>query len=155
MHIRNAWNHAYPEYPVEDQDITITVPASFDEIARELTVKAAASAGFSRIVLLEEPQAAFYAWINQHSKDWQKMVSAGQKILICDLGGGTTDFSLIQVRGNSDGSVQFYRIAVGDHLILGGDNLDLAFSYYIEKRLLERKTYSSSIRSTCKELSDR
>jgi molecular chaperone DnaK (HSP70) len=135
LHIRNAWNHAYPEYPVEDQDITITVPASFDEIARELTVKAAASAGFSRIVLLEEPQAAFYAWINQHSKDWQKMVSAGQKILICDLGGGTTDFSLIQVRGNSDGSVQFYRIAVGDHLILGGDNLDLAFSYYIEKKI--------------------
>jgi molecular chaperone DnaK (HSP70) len=73
-HIRNAWNHTYPEYPMEDQDITITVPASFDEIARELTVKAAASAGLSRIVLLEEPQAAFYAWINQHSKDWQKMI---------------------------------------------------------------------------------
>lgn len=142
-HMRQAWNYAHPDDPMENQDITITVPASFDEIARELTVQAAASAGLSRIVLLEEPQAAFYAWINQHSKEWQNMVCAGQKILICDIGGGTTDFSLIQVRGNPDGSVQFHRIAVGDHLILGGDNLDLALAYYIEKKIQGDKKLSS------------
>jgi molecular chaperone DnaK (HSP70) len=139
LHMRNAWNHAHPEHPIETQDVVITVPASFDEIARELTVEAAATAGFPRIVLLEEPQAAFYAWINQHSQDWQSMVTAGQKILICDIGGGTTDFSLIQVKGNDDGSVQFHRIAVGDHLILGGDNLDLALAYHIERKITAGK----------------
>ena len=135
-HVRQAWNYTNPDYPLETQDLIITVPASFDEIARELTVQAAALAGLTNIVLLEEPQAAFYAWINHHAKNWQDKVSAGQKILICDIGGGTTDFSLIQVRGESNGSIRFHRIAVGDHLILGGDNLDLALAYYIEQKRL-------------------
>ncbi|NLD98284.1 MAG: hsp70 family protein [Fibrobacter sp.] len=139
LHMRQAWNAAFPDYPLEKQDLTITVPASFDEVARELTVEAAAQAGLQRIVLLEEPQAAFYAWINQHAKDWQEKVNAGQKILICDIGGGTTDFSLIQVRGRADGSVEFHRIAVGDHLILGGDNLDLALAYQLEKKMMNGK----------------
>lgn len=132
-HVHQAWNHEFPQYPLNEQDVIITVPASFDEIARELTVTAAARAGLSSIVLLEEPQAAFYSWINQHLKDWQSRVNAGQKILVCDIGGGTTDFSLIQVRGKEDGSVEFHRISVGDHLILGGDNLDLALAYHREK----------------------
>lgn len=139
-HIRHAWNYSHPDDPFESQDVVITVPASFDEIARELTVTAAAQAGIPRIVLLEEPQAAFYAWIYQHSKNWQHQVSPGQKILICDIGGGTTDFTLIQVRpAQAAGSVQFHRVAVGDHLILGGDNLDLALAYYIESEHLGGK----------------
>jgi molecular chaperone DnaK (HSP70) len=136
-HIREAWNYLYPEYSFEEQDIIITVPASFDEVARELTVEAAAMAGIKRIVLLEEPQAAFYAWIQLHVKDWRSKVQPGQTILICDIGGGTTDFTMIQVRGNSDGTVQFYRIAVGDHLILGGDNIDLALAYHVEQVMLK------------------
>jgi molecular chaperone DnaK (HSP70) len=132
-HLREAWNYMYPEFPFEEQDLIITVPASFDEVARELTVEAAAQAGMKRIVLLEEPQAAFYAWIQLHVKDWRDRVLPGQTILICDIGGGTTDFTMIQVRGNSDGTVQFYRIAVGDHLILGGDNIDLALAYHVEQ----------------------
>jgi molecular chaperone DnaK (HSP70) len=132
-HLREAWNHIYPEYPFEEQDIIITVPASFDEVARELTVEAASQAEMKRIVLLEEPQAAFYAWIQVHARDWHNKVQPGQTILICDIGGGTTDFTMIQVRGNSDGTVQFYRIAVGDHLILGGDNIDLALAYHVEQ----------------------
>lgn len=139
-HIRQSWNYSHPDAPLELQDVIITVPASFDEIARELTVAAASEAGIPRVVLLEEPQAAFYAWINQHSKNWQNQVSPGQKILICDIGGGTTDFTLIQVRSEQDsGKVQFHRIAVGDHLILGGDNLDLALAYYVESELLGGK----------------
>ena len=141
-HVHQAWNHEFPQYPLNEQDVIITVPASFDEIARELTVTAAARAGLSSIVLLEEPQAAFYSWINQHLKDWQSRVNAGQKILVCDIGGGTTDFSLIQVRGKEDGSVEFHRISVGDHLILGGDNLDLALAYHIEKNHLKSKKLS-------------
>jgi molecular chaperone DnaK (HSP70) len=139
-HIRQAWNYSHPDDPIESQDVVITVPASFDEIARELTVTAASQAGIPKIVLLEEPQAAFYAWIYQHSKNWQSQVNPGQKILICDIGGGTTDFTLIQVRPAQDpGSVQFHRVAVGDHLILGGDNLDLALAYYIESEQLGGK----------------
>jgi hypothetical protein len=136
-HMKNAWNHAHTEdEQMEHQDVIITVPASFDEIARELTVEAASEAGLPRIVLLEEPQAAFYAWINLHTKDWNTKVNAGQKILICDIGGGTTDFSLIQVKTNPQGEIQFHRVAVGDHLILGGDNLDLALAYHIEQNKL-------------------
>lgn len=139
-HIKQAWNYSHPEDLLENQDIIITVPASFDEVARELTVQAASMAGITKIILLEEPQAAFYAWINQHVRDWQSHVNAGQKILICDIGGGTTDFSLIQVRGGeSGGPVQFHRVAVGDHLILGGDNLDLSLAYSIESGKLSGK----------------
>jgi len=115
----------------------LTLPASFDEVARELTVKAAARAGLPRVVLIEEPQAAFYAWLDKHADDWEQIVEPGQKILVCDVGGGTSDFTLIRVRRGEGGKVQFHRVAVGDHLILGGDNLDLALAHHIERRLAE------------------
>jgi len=134
-HLRKAWNHRFPDFPMESQDLVITLPASFDEVARELTIRAAKQAGLPKIVLLEEPQAAFYAWVYSHAKDWNKHVSPGQKILICDIGGGTTDFTLIRVRATETGMVRFHRVAVGDHLILGGDNLDLALAHLLESKL--------------------
>jgi len=137
-HIRQAWDYRFPDWPLAQQDIVLTLPASFDELARQLTVRAAAAAGLPRVVLLEEPQAAFYAWIYVHSHDWQTQVQPGQKILVCDIGGGTTDFTLIRVRLTEDGRIQFHRVAVGNHLILGGDNLDLALAHYIENRLRQQ-----------------
>lgn len=134
-HVRDAWNARFPSDPLSAQEIVLTLPASFDEVARELTVRAAAQADLPRVVLIEEPQAAFYAWIDAHSDDWHERVSPGQKILICDIGGGTSDFTLIRVRRGADDKVQFHRVAVGEHLILGGDNLDLALAHSIEQRL--------------------
>jgi molecular chaperone DnaK (HSP70) len=134
-HMREAWDHRFPRHPLAGQDFVLTLPASFDEVARELTVKAAALAGLPRVVLIEEPQAAFYAWIYAHADDWEQHVSPGQKILVCDIGGGTSDFTLIRVRRGEGGKVQFHRVAVGDHLILGGDNLDLALAKHIEQRI--------------------
>ena len=118
----------------------LTVPASFDEIARELTVEAARDAGLPRVLLLEEPQAAFYAWIDAAGDDWDRQVEPGQRILVCDVGGGTTDLSLIEVRrsetaADGEGPIRFHRIAVGDHLLLGGDNMDLALAHHVEARL--------------------
>lgn len=155
-HIRAAWNHANPDEPLEKQDVIVTVPASFDEVARELTAEAAARAGLSRVVLLEEPQAAFYAWIHRHTDSWQDRVDAGQKILVCDVGGGTSDFTLIHVRPG-DGDVRFHRVAVGDHLILGGDNLDLALAYHVEKKLdrkLSPRQFSALVRN-CQRVKER
>jgi len=134
-HIADAWNAQFPKHPLSEQDVVLTLPASFDEVARELTVKAAAAAGLPRVVLIEEPQAAFYAWLDRHADDWQQIVQPGQKILVCDIGGGTSDFTLIRVRRGEAGKVQFHRVAVGDHLILGGDNLDLALARYLEEKL--------------------
>lgn len=135
-HIRAAWNHRFPDAPLETQEIVLTLPASFDEVARELTVKAAAAAGLPRVVLIEEPQAAIYQWINAHQQNWEQLVRPGQKVLICDIGGGTSDFTLIQVDRDSQGKTQFHRTAVGEHLILGGDNLDLALSHHVEQKLV-------------------
>ncbi|MBN1590201.1 MAG: Hsp70 family protein [Pirellulales bacterium] len=135
-HIRKAWDAAMGDAPLAEQDVVLTLPASFDEIARELTVKAAARAGLARVVLIEEPQAAFYAWIDAHRDTWATRVEPGQKILVCDCGGGTSDFTLIRVRRTADGCVQFHRVAVGEHLILGGDNLDLALARHLEQRLV-------------------
>ena len=151
QHIRQAWDHQFPDHPLEHQDVVLTLPASFDEVARELTVKAAAAAGLPRVVLIEEPQAAFYAWVDRQGDARHRQVKPGQKILVCDIGGGTSDFTLIRVRRpDSDGPhstkeesdvagnrarVQFHRIAVGDHVILGGDNLDLALARFLENRL--------------------
>ena len=126
---------AFPRDPLAEQEFVLTLPASFDEVARELTVKAAALAGLPRVVLIEEPQAAFYAWIYAHADDWDRLVAPGQKILVCDIGGGTSDFTLIRVRRGEGGKVQFHRVAVGDHLILGGDNLDLALAHHIEQHV--------------------
>ncbi len=134
-HVRSAWNHRFRTEALERQEIVLTLPASFDEIARELTVQAAARAGLPRVVLVEEPQAAFYAWIYKHEDRWQQLVTAGQTILVCDIGGGTTDFTLIRVRTGEHEKVQFHRVAVGDHLILGGDNMDLALAQHLEGKL--------------------
>ena len=134
-HVRAAWDARFPQHPLAQQDFVLTLPASFDEVARELTIKAAALAGLPRVVLIEEPQAAFYAWIDAHRDRWDQLVQPGQKILVCDIGGGTSDFTLIRVRRGEGGKVQFHRVAVGDHLILGGDNLDLALAHYLEQRL--------------------
>ena len=136
-HIRDAWNHSVKEDEsawLENQSVVITVPASFDEVARDLTVEAAALAGIPNITLLEEPLAAFYSWLDINEKQWDKQVSAGELILICDVGGGTTDFTLITLR-EKEGKPVFERIAVGDHLILGGDNMDLALAHLSEGRL--------------------
>ncbi|MDZ4821593.1 MAG: Hsp70 family protein, partial [Planctomycetota bacterium] len=134
-HVCQAWDAQHPADPLAQQDFVLTLPASFDEVARELTVEAAALAGLPRVVLIEEPQAAFYAWIYRHADSWEQSVSSGQKILVCDIGGGTSDFTLIRVRSGESGKVHFHRVAVGDHLILGGDNQDLALAHHLEQRL--------------------
>jgi hypothetical protein len=157
-HVRDAWDAQHPDWPLAEQDLVLTLPASFDEVARELTVKAAARAGLSRVVLIEEPQAAFYAWIYAHSDDWHERVSPGQKILVCDIGGGTSDFTLIRVRGDTSGKVKFHRVAVGEHLILGGDNLDLTLAHHVEKRLvgdgkLEPRQWAVLVR-TCRQVKE-
>ena len=133
-HIRRAWNHAHgddPELALENQMVIITVPASFDEVARDLTQEAADQAGLAGVTLIEEPLAAFYSWLIRNEKEWRRHVAPGELILVCDVGGGTTDFTLITLR-ETDGSPRFERLAVGDHLILGGDNMDLALSRRIE-----------------------
>jgi molecular chaperone DnaK (HSP70) len=136
QHVRAAWDHKFPQHTMAEQDVVLTLPASFDEIARELTVDAARRAGLPRVTLIEEPQAAFYAWLQRHEATWHEQISPGQKILVCDIGGGTSDFTLIRVRpSEATGDVQFHRVAVGEHLILGGDNLDLALARHIEQRI--------------------
>ena len=147
MHIRNAWNHTMagsatvpdPQFKLENQKIYLTVPASFDAVARELTVAAAEMAGLADITLLEEPQAAFYAWLAASGKSWRDAVGAGDLILVCDVGGGTSDFSLIQV-GEEDGDLVLDRVAVGNHLLVGGDNMDLALAYTLAGKLAEGGT---------------
>jgi hypothetical protein len=137
-HIRDAWNDTFaknkPEDRLEKQEVVLTVPASFDEAARELTIQAAKKADLESVTLLEEPQAAFYCWIVTHKDRWQREVRAGELILVCDVGGGTTDFSLITVVETPTGP-GFRRVAVGDHLMLGGDNIDLALAHHVEKKL--------------------
>ena len=133
-HIKNAWNHDVKDEDkfLENQFVVITVPASFNEEARQLTIDAVKNAGFgSNVTLLEEPLAAFYSWLINHENTWQNRVKPDDLILICDVGGGTTDFSLISLK-ESKGSPRFERIAVGDHLILGGDNIDLALARKVE-----------------------
>ena len=139
-HLRSAWDAAHPGFPLAEQDVVLTLPASFDEVARELTVRAAKAAGLPRVVPIEEPQAAFYAWLARHPADWRDRVRPDTNVLVCDIGGGTSDFTLIRVKagggdGDDGGKVSFHRVAVGEHLILGGDNLDLALAHHFEERL--------------------
>lgn len=140
-HLRDAWNHTMAAGPdeldesrFERQDIVLTVPASFDEEARELTVKAARDAGFQKLTLLEEPLAAFYAWIVARRRSLKRYVKDGDLVLICDVGGGTTDFSLIRVQ-IVGGEIKFERTAIGEHLLLGGDNVDLALARRVMEKL--------------------
>lgn len=141
MHLRNAWNHAMAvgdggnlSQRFENQEIVLTVPASFDEEARELTVEAARRAGLKNLTLLEEPLAAFYAWIAKHQQKLHEQLVDGDLVLICDIGGGTSDFSLVRARVSGD-DVQFERTAIGEHLLLGGENLDLALARRVESKL--------------------
>lgn len=137
-HIRDSWNHLMAkgeqESEFSQQQIVVTIPASFDEVARQLTAEAARLAGFSSMTLLEEPQAAFYSWLAQNERTWQKKVRPTDRILVCDVGGGTTDFSLIDVVEN-DEKISFQRMAVGEHLLLGGDNIDAALAHHLEAKL--------------------
>ena len=138
QHIKEAWNHSFgsdPEGDFDAQDIVLTVPASFDEVARGLTVEAAKAAGYRKMTLLEEPQAAFYSWIQRNEKGWEKHLTEGATVLVCDVGGGTTDFSLIEVKRGKEGVLGFQRMAVGNHLLLGGDNMDAAVAHMLEERL--------------------
>ncbi len=128
-YLKEAWNQKRPDAPFETHDVLVTVPASFDPVARDLTIKAAESAGYRNVVILEEPQAAFYAWIAQNP-DWRELVSVGDLILVIDVGGGTTDFALISVEADA-GKISLRRIAVGDHILLGGDNIDAALAHHV------------------------
>ena len=141
-HLAEAWNATHgsiAEHRLEAQEIVLTVPASFDAVARELTVEAARSAGFEHLTLLEEPQAAFYAWLDGQGENWRKEVQIGDLVLVADVGGGTTDFTLIEV-GEENGNLALTRLAVGDHLLLGGDNMDLALAYTASAALAKQGT---------------
>ncbi len=138
-HLRAAWDQQYPDTPLAGQEVILTVPASFDPAARELTAEAAAAVGLSHLVLLEEPQAALYHWILAAQGEWRKQVQVGDIILVIDLGGGTADFSLIAVT-ERDGSLELERVAVGDHILLGGDNMDLALAHAVRAKLAAQGT---------------
>ncbi len=133
-HVRQAWDHAHPDAPLAQQDVTVTIPASFDPAARELTAEAARAAGFDHLTLLEEPQAALYHWIQASAGNWRKAVKPGDIILVIDVGGGTSDFSLITVL-ERDGLLELHRVAVGDHILLGGDNMDLTLAHVVARKL--------------------
>jgi len=137
-HLKNGFLHAGRvqgrSWDLSEVQIVLTVPASFDEVARSLTAEAAEAAGLGKVTLLEEPQAAFYAWIAQAGREWRSLVSRGDIVLVCDVGGGTADFSLIAVTDN-DGTLELERISVGEHILLGGDNMDLALAYTLQAKL--------------------
>jgi molecular chaperone DnaK (HSP70) len=157
-HIREAWNahpNRAPEDRLEHQEIYITVPASFDAVARQLTLEAAREAGLTDITLLEEPQAAFYCWIGTHAEKWREGLGPGRVLLVCDIGGGTTDFTLIVLDPTKTKDPKPERVAVGDHLLLGGDNMDLALAHVLEPRLAGKKRLSafewSALTHACRE----
>ncbi len=137
-HLRDAWNNRVAGKSaadrLENQEVFLTVPASFDAVARELTTEAAAKAGLKHVTLLEEPQAAFYAWLAAQGNGWRKKVKVGDVILVCDVGGGTTDFTLIAV-SDEGGDLALSRLAVGEHILLGGDNMDLALAHAVAASL--------------------
>jgi molecular chaperone DnaK (HSP70) len=143
IHLRDAWNYKMANddasLNIEHQEIYLTVPASFDAVARELTVQAARMAGMENLTLLEEPQAAFYAWLESQKGSWRDSIQIGESILVCDVGGGTTDFSLIRV-AEENGNLELTREAVGDHILLGGDNMDLTLAYHIQTKLAQQGT---------------
>jgi hypothetical protein len=133
-HLREAWNGLHGFDPLGEQDVTVTVPASFDPAARELTAEAAQAIGIDNLVLLEEPQAALYSWVNDSKGEWRHDVKVGDIILVVDVGGGTSDFSLIAVT-EQDGALELTRVAVGEHILLGGDNMDLTLAHLLKQKL--------------------
>jgi hypothetical protein len=138
QYLRTVWDSGDAgekgQFALAEQDVFLTVPASFDEEARELTRRAAEQAGYGHFTLLEEPQAAFYAWLDSQGDTWRQHIKVGDLVLVCDIGGGTTDFSLILV-SEEDGELTLKRVAVGDHILLGGDNMDLALARFMKQRL--------------------
>ncbi len=135
--LREEWDARHPDHRFQQQQVLVTVPASFDPSARQLVQEAAEQAGYPDIVLLEEPQAAFYAWLHRHNEQWRKQLKVGDTVLVVDIGGGTTDFSLISVEEEA-GQVTLHRQAVGAHLLLGGDNLDLTLAHLVKGKLEEQ-----------------
>ena len=137
-HLVHAWDHRFASgdktLRLAQQEVVLTVPASFDPAARELTVEAARAAGLANVTLLEEPQAALYAWIAANGDAWRKSIKVGDVIVVVDVGGGTTDFSAI-VATEKDGGLELERVAVGDHILLGGDNMDLALAHAVANKL--------------------
>jgi hypothetical protein len=135
-YLRTVWDstEAGEQFALAEQDVLLTVPASFDEEARELTRRAAEQAGYRHVTLLEEPLAAFYAWLESQGDAWRRRIKVGDLVLVCDVGGGTTDLSLIVVT-EEDGELTLKRVAVGDHILLGGDNMDLALARVLQQRL--------------------
>jgi len=144
-HLRSAWDAGHPDAPLAQQELVLTVPASFDEVARQLTVAAAAEAGLERLILLEEPQAAFYAWLAAHEREWEHALGGAARVLVVDVGGGTTDLTLIEARLGG-ATLELERVAVGEHLLLGGDNMDIALARRLEVRLAERTGALDSVR---------
>ena len=140
-HLIDAWEAAFPDAPVAEQQVVLTVPASFDASARELTREAAIAAGLpkDRLLFLEEPQAAVYSWLCETGDRWRKMLHVGDKLLVCDVGGGTTDLTLIAVE-EEQGELTLKRLAVGNHLLVGGDNMDLALAHFLAELLAEKGT---------------
>lgn len=143
LHMCSSWDSSHADAKFQDQSVLITVPASFDAAARDLTQRAAKLAGYPEVTIIEEPQAAFYAWI-ERNLNWREQVKPGDLILVVDIGGGTTDFSLIAVTEQS-GELQLERVAVGEHLLLGGDNMDLAVARYAEQQFAEKGTKLDAI----------
>ncbi|NVD06890.1 Hsp70 family protein [Vibrio sp. JPW-9-11-11] len=135
-HLKQAWDHTHPQHPLAEQDVTITVPASFDPAARDLTAEAARNVGLAHLTLLEEPQAALYHWIDNSNDTWRDQVAVGDIVLVVDIGGGTTDLSLVEVT-EQEGNLSLNRIAVGEHILLGGDNMDLALAYRLKMKLAQ------------------
>lgn len=154
-HLRSAWNTRFPEQPLERQQVVLTIPASFDEGARALTLEAARMAGLAALRLLEEPQAAFYDWLFRQRAALSAELADTRLVLVCDVGGGTTDFSLMKVDAGSDGTPQISRIGVGNHLILGGDNMDLALAHLVESRLAGGETQARLSASRLAQLAER
>ncbi|HEX4130223.1 MAG TPA: Hsp70 family protein [Pirellulales bacterium] len=131
QHLVDAWQQAMPKSPIAKQKVVVTVPASFDAAARELTREAAIAAGLpENLVLLEEPQAAAYSWLADAGERWRRQLAVGEVLLVCDVGGGTTDFTLIRVREEA-GELFLERVAVGNHVLVGGDNMDLALAHHM------------------------
>lgn len=151
-HIAEAWNYAMAQEDFDleifNQQVVLTVPASFDAVARELTVQAAELAGLN-VTLLEEPQAAFYSWLHENEENWRDQLETGDSVLVCDIGGGTSDFSLIAVE-DQEGELTLRRQAVGNHILLGGDNMDMTLAYVVQQKLnkqLNAKQFSALIHS--------
>ena len=134
-YVRDAWNHQFPAFPMQEQDVVLTVPASFDETARALTLKAARLAQLTQVRLLEEPQAVCYDWLFRNEKNLSSQLVDSRLMLVCDVGGGTTDLTLIKISHEQGSNPRLTRIGVGEHLMLGGDNIDLALAHIAEQRL--------------------